>query len=372
MAPVLIFRPIIEKLLSRADVAISGNRPWDITVHDHRFFPKVLLQGSLGLGESYMLNYWSTDDLEEFFYRLINAKIENISHNLPPHIISKLVDRILNQQTKSKALHNAEHHYNLGNDLFFGFLGKYRNYSCGYYQNASCLDDAQLAKMERVCKLLKLGSSDRLLDVGGGWGEFARFAASNFGCHVTSINIADEQIRYAVEYCKGTSVKVQKKDYRDIAGRFSKIAVLAMFTHVGQKNYRSFMEKMHRCLEPGGKMIMETVGGKISKTNCDPWVNKYFFMGGMIPSLEQIDNAIDGLFIKDSIYEFGLDYVYTLREWYKNFTLSWPSQNGLYSETIRRMFEYFFLSVAGAFRAKDLLHWHIVFSKLPLVKKEMK
>ena len=356
-----IFRFIVERAFSRADITINGHRPWDIHIHSDRFYPNVLFNGSLGLGESFMQEQWSTDDLEELFYRLVSTNLVRVSNRLPLHTLKQFVDRRINQQTHAKALRNSEHHYNIGNDLFFSFLGKYKNYSCGYYADASSLDEAQEAKMLRVCELLDLNQTDRLLDVGGGWGEFARFAATRFGCNVTSINISGEQIRHAKEYCRGTPVEIRKQDYRDVRDRFNKIAVLAMFTHVGHKNYQSFMDIMRRCLEPGGKMIMETVGGPVSKSNCEPWTNKYIFPGGMIPSLQQIDVAIEGLFVRDLISEFGSDYVFTLREWHRNLVHAWPSLNGKYSDDTGRMFEYFFHSVAGAFRAKELLHWHIVF-----------
>ena len=295
------------------------------------------------------------------FYRLISAGLEQTSRLMPNQILPDVVARAFNQQTQNKSKSNAEHHYNLGNDLFFEFLGKYKNYSCGYYKNAETLDEAQLAKLHRLCELLELQEGDKLLDVGGGWGEFARFAATHYGCHVTSINIAQEQINHAREYCRGTNVDIVKCDYRDMTGSFDKIAVIAMFTHVGHKNYRQFMRTMSRLLNTDGKMVMETVGGTKSKTRCEPWTNKYIFPGGLIPSMEQIDKASNGLFQRVGVEEFGDDYVLTLRQWHSNFMDAWPELSAHYSESMRLMFEYFFLSVAGDFRAKDLLHYHIEF-----------
>jgi len=359
----ILQRPL-DSILSRAGVSINGNQPWDITVIDNRFYGHVLANGSLGLGESYMRQYWSTQDLEELFYRLVSSGMEEVGNRIPGRIISRIFSRGLNRQTTHKSKKNAEHHYNLGNSLFFNFLGKYKNYSCGYYKEAETLDEAQLAKLHRLCELLELKKGDRLLDVGGGWGEFAKFAADNYGCHVTSINIAEEQIKHARQYCRDANVDIVKCDYRNMTGSFNKIAVIAMFTHVGHKNYRQFMETMSRILEPGGKMIMETVGGHRSKTRCEPWTDKYIFPGGLIPSLDQIDQSIKGLFLRDSLEEFGDDYVLTLREWHSNFKRAWPKLSEEYSNSMRLMFEYFFLSVAGDFRAKDLLHYHIEFSKV--------
>lgn len=354
----------VEKIFSRSGVTINGTRPWDISVNDNRFYRHVLLHGSLGLGESYMRQYWTTEDLEELISRLVSTGLESRSRNFPSQLLSRLFDRFINHQTQQKSKKNAEHHYNLGNDLFFEFLGDYKNYSCGYFKNTENLEDAQLAKMHRLCELLDLKEGDRLLDVGGGWGEFAKFAATHYRCHVTSINIAEEQISHAREHCRETNVNVVKSDYRDMSGTFNKIAVIAMFTHVGHKNYRQFMQTMCSLLEPGGKMVMETVGGVESKTRCEPWTNKYIFPGGLIPSMEQIDLSIEGLFSREGVEEFGDDYVLTLRQWHKNFVEAWPRLSARYSESMRLMFEYFFLSVAGDFRAKGLLHYHIEFARV--------
>ena len=358
-----LFRRPVEKIFSRAGITINGTQPWDISVNDDRFYRRVLLSGSLGLGESYMRQYWTTQDLEGLFSRLVEAGLEQTSKRIPGQFLVGMLDRFFNQQTPVKSRANAEHHYNLGNDLFFKFLGGYKNYSCGYYKIAENLEDAQLAKMHRLCEMLELRQGDRLLDVGGGWGEFANFAATNYGCHVTSINIADEQIKHAREKCRDSNVEIIKSDYRDVSGTYDKIAVVAMFTHVGYKNYRPFMEKMFKLLEPGGKMVMETVGGVESKTRCEPWTNKYIFPGGQIPSMEQIDQSIEGVFRRVGEEEFGDDYVLTLRQWHRNFMEAWPSLSARYSESMRLMFEYFFLSVAGDFRAKGLLHYHIEFAR---------
>lgn len=206
-----ILRRSIEKVFYSAGIKINGKQPWDISVKDNRFYRQVLVHGSLGLGESYMQQYWTTDDLEGLISRLISGGLEGRSRYFPMQLFSKLLDRFVNRQTTKKSKANAEHHYNLGNDLFFTFLGRYKNYSCGYYKNAETLEEAQLAKMHRLCELLDLKAGDRLLDVGGGWGEFAKFAATQYHCHVTSINISEEQISHAKEHCLNANVDIVKK-----------------------------------------------------------------------------------------------------------------------------------------------------------------
>ncbi len=359
-----VFRPIATRLLSDADISINGICSHDIRVHDDRFYQNVLLKGSMGLGEDYMDGGWDCEDLEEMFFRLINSGLEGRTRGLPVNFLPNLFAQLKNQQTRNKSLRVAERHYNMGNDLFFSFLGKYKNYSCGYFNGTTkSLDIAQEQKMDLICRKLSLSSGDRLLDVGGGWGEIARFAADNYGCHVTSINISDEQIAYGREYCKDSSVDILKCDYRDLEGEYDKIIVIAMLTHVGHKNYRAFMEKIHSCLKDGGSALIETVGSDVARKHCEPWTNKYIFPGGLIPSISQLGEAIEGLFVIEDLHDFGPDYVKTLRLWNKNLQKGWPGQSEIYSERTRRMFEYFFLSVAGAFRARSLHNWHLVLTK---------
>jgi cyclopropane-fatty-acyl-phospholipid synthase len=354
----------MQPLLAQAGIGVDGKEPWDIQVRDQRLFRAVLMQGSLGLGEAYLNRWWTCDDLEELSFRLIRSRLYKASLLLPQPVAANIKDATLNQQSREKSLRVAIQHYSLGNDVFLDFLGRYHNYSCGYFVGTDDLDEAQRLKLEKVCRLLDLQPGDRVLDVGGGWGEFARYAATHHGCHVTSINITDEQIKFAREYCKDTSVEIRKCDYRDLTGRFDKILVMAMLTHVGYKNYRRFMEIMHPCLEPGGIMLVESVGGHKSMKNCEPWIDRYIFPGGVVPSLTQLDAAVSGLFSRKLLDEFGSSYVHTLRAWNRNFVKAWPAYQHRYDDRMRLMFEYFFQTVAGAFRAGYLLHWHVLLQKI--------
>lgn len=353
----------MDRLFGAAGVAIDGGRPWDVRVADDRFFPSVLSRGTLGFGESYMRGWWHADDLEELAFRLLRARLHWLSWLLPPQLLRLVSDALVNQQTRAKANVLVDRHYNLGNDLFFGFLGTYKSYSCGYFDRTTSLDQAQLHKLELLCRLLELGERDRLLDVGGGWGEFAHYAATRYGCHVTSINISDEQIRHARRLCADLPVDIIKCDYRDLTGRYDKIAVIAMLTHVGHSNYRRFMTILNSCLAGGGKVLIETLGSRMSKVNVEPWTDKYIFPGGLLPSLRQLDRACDGRFTRSFLGEFGDHYIPTLRCWNANLQASWHDLSTTYPETTRRMLEYFFLTVAGAFRAGHLKYWHILMDK---------
>jgi cyclopropane-fatty-acyl-phospholipid synthase len=357
-------RTLVERLFARADVTVNGDRPWDPQVIDSRFFAACVTRGTLGFGEAYMAGWWTCDDLEELVYRLSRHRLHQIGRAVPLLALVHVGSRLQNKQTLERAMAVADRHYNLGNDVFFAFLGKHRNYSIGLFEGTNALDEAQTLKMGRICRLLELSERDHLLDVGGGWGHLAQYAATNHGCRVTSINIADEQIGYARQLCHGLPVEIRKCDYREIEGLYTKAAVVAMFTHVGHKNHRTFFKVLHRSLVPSAKVLMESVGSDHSNTSLEPWTERYIFPGGLVPSLRQIDRASRSLFSRDYTSEFGAHYVLTLRAWHFNLLAAWPELSAHYPESIRRMFEYFFLSVAGTFRAERLRHWHIVMRKV--------
>jgi cyclopropane-fatty-acyl-phospholipid synthase len=356
-------RPLVAAVLRTAGIHLGGDQPWDVQVTDPRFYSSVLLRGSLGFGESYMRGWWHVEDLEEVAYRLSRAGLHWVARALPPHLVALAAASFSNRQTRTDSVNLVDRHYNLGNDLFRGFLGRSMVYSCAYFDDTESLDRAQELKLDLICRRLGLKAGERLLDIGGGWGEFARHAALHYGCHVTSINIADEQIRHARERCAGLPVEIVKCDYRDLRGSFDKVAVIAMLTHVGHSNYRRFMTIVHDCLATGGRVLVETLGSRISKVNCEPWTNRYIFPGGVVPSLRQIDRAADGLLARTEVTEFGHHYVPTLRSWNANLHASWPQLAGRYPETTRLMLGYFFLTVAGAFRAGHLKYWHVQLQK---------
>jgi cyclopropane-fatty-acyl-phospholipid synthase len=370
-------RGAVERVLARIDVRIDGGRPWDIRVLDERFFRRAILQGSMGLGEAYMDGWWQCGDLEELSRRFLASDLEDRFAFLPSYVAPRLAARLTNQQDVARSRRVADVHYSMDNDLFSRFLGRYKMYSAGYFEalgggggpvDLTDLDAAQARKLELICRKLQLKASDHLLDVGGGWGELARYAASTYGCRVTSINISDEQIRFARDYCQGLPVEVRKCDYRDLEGRYDKIASIAMVAHVGHKNHRTFMQKMHDHLAPEGLMLVESTGNNVSRIQVDPWVDRYIFMGATFPSMSQLTAAAEGLFAIDDWQNFGASYPPTLRQWNANFQRDWPALRARYQEPTRRMFEYFFLMGAGAFHARILEYWHLVMA--PLSRRE--
>jgi cyclopropane-fatty-acyl-phospholipid synthase len=356
-------REMIEQLLSETGIRVNGSDPWDIQVRDERFYTRVLKEGSLGLGESYMEGWWDCLRIDEFICRLLKGNVEEkIKGNLRS-LFFYLSARIFNLQSPSRAGIIARKHYDLGNDLFFSFLDPDNQYSCAYFQGTDDLAEAQQKKLDLICRKLDLQRQDHLLDIGCGWGGLARYAADHYGCSVTAVNISEEQIRYARELCKNLPVKILSEDYRQIQGSFDKIVSVGMFEHVGKKNYGTFMRVVHRCLKEGGIFLLHTIGSNASRINCDPWVNRYIFPNGMLPSIAQISRAAEGLFVIEDIHNLGAHYEKTLMSWNDRFQKAWTRLAGRYDEIFKRMWEYYLLAYAGAFRARHIQVWQIVMTK---------
>jgi cyclopropane-fatty-acyl-phospholipid synthase len=356
-------KKIIEQLLSEIGIRVNGPDPWDIQIRDERFFSRVLKEKSLGLGESYMEGWWDCLRIDEFICRLLKGNLEKkIRGNLKTFLFN-LAARIFNFQSPKRSDIIARKHYNLGNDLFFSFLDPFNQYSCAYFQGTDDLAEAQRKKIDLVCRKIGLQASDHVLDIGCGWGGFAHYAAEYYGCTVEAINISDEQIRYALESCENLPVKIHRKDYREIKGSFDKIVSIGMFEHVGKKNYRTFMKVAHRCLKDTGIFLLHTIGGNVSQVNCDPWINRYIFPNGMLPSMNQIAKEAENLFVIEDVHNLGTHYEKTLLSWNDRFQKAWPRLSGRYDRIFKRMWEYYLLSCAGAFRARDIQVWQIVMTK---------
>lgn len=170
-----------QRLLSLADIKINGPRPWDIQVHDKRVYSRILMGGSMGLGEAYVDGWWDCKKLDELFYRLLYAGLDNKIRINPKIIFQFIKAKLFNLQSKKRSLRIAERHYNIGNDLFMAFLDQYNQYTCGYWKDAKTLSKAQEAKLDLICRKLQLTSRDKVLDIGCGWGGFAKYAAKNMG-----------------------------------------------------------------------------------------------------------------------------------------------------------------------------------------------
>ncbi len=354
----------VEHLLSLADVKINGSRQFDIQVHDERVYNRILAQRELGLGESYMDGWWDAKRVDELVSRLLAANLLDKVHITPKLARSFAKSYILNRQTAARAKRNASHHYDIGNDLYERMLDKRMIYSCGYWKDAASLDAAQTAKLDLVCRKLHLKKGMTLLDIGCGWGGFSEYAAKKYGVVVTGISPAIEQVKLARKRTKGLPVKILQKDYRHVTGKFDRIVSIGMLEHVGPKNYKTFFDKCNRLLADNGLMLHHTIGGNKSVNVTDPWIDKYIFPGGIIPTLTQISRAVESKFIIEDVQNFGPFYDRTLMAWHSNFVKSYPELSNKYDERFYRMWTYYLLCCAGAFRARHLQLFQIVMRKI--------
>jgi len=352
----------IVDTLSRADITVGGTSPGDIQVRDNRFYDRVIAEGSLGLGESYMDGWWDAQRLDVFFTKCLRARLDEQVTSKHGFLLY-LKSIILNMQSRSRSRRVAQAHYNLGNAFYADMLGPGMHYTCAFWEDAETLKEAQIAKCELICKKLKLQSGDSLLDVGCGWGGFAEYAAREYGCRVTAYNIAEEQVRFAKKRCKGLDVDIVLDDYRCAKGKYDKIASIGMFEHVGPKNYRTAMELLECCLKEDGLFLLHTIGSDATQMATDPWVDKYIFPGGVLPSIQKIAEAAEKLFVVEHFHSFGQDYDKTLMAWHENFRNSWFKYENQYGERFFRMWSYYLLGCAGAFRARRNQLWQWVLSK---------
>ena len=351
-----------QNLLAKAGITINGSKPYDIQVHNDKFYSRVLAGGSLALGESYMDGWWDVSQLDIFFDKLMTAGIE--THLKTPRMaLEFLKAKLTNRQSKSRAFQIGEKHYDLGNDLYRAMLDKSMTYTCGYWKDAKTLDAAQLAKLDLVCKKIQLKKGQRVLDIGCGWGSFAYHAAKKYGAKVVGLTVSKEQAELARERCKGLPVEIRLQDYRETAEEFDAIVSLGMFEHVGYKNYRTYMEVAHRCLKDGGFFLLHTIGGNKSVTTFDPWIEKYIFTNSMLPSIAQIGASIENLFVMEDWHNFGPYYDKTLMSWFANFDKKWPTLKGTYDARFYRMWKDYLLACAASFRARKNQVWQIVLSK---------
>jgi len=350
------------ELLAKADIQIGGSRPWDIRFNAHGVPEAAMTQGNLGFGEAYMNGAWDVDELDQFFCRLLGAKLSKQIKpaKILPHIIKS---KCLNRQTRKRAWAVGEAHYDLGNEFYGAMLDSRMTYTCGYWKDANTLEEAQTAKLDLICQKLNLQPGMRLLDIGCGWGSLMAYAAQNYGVEAVGVTISKEQADWALAQYPHLSLDFRLMDYREVDEKFDRIASVGMFEHVGPKNYRTFMEVAHRCLNPGGLFLLHTIGKNLRKSYPDPWIDKHIFPNGELPSIGQIGDAVDELFVVEDLHSFGADYDKTLMAWHENFEKAWPRFQDELGERFYRMWRYYLLSCAGAFRARDLQLWQWVLAK---------
>lgn len=353
----------LRDLLRVADVELNGDRPFDFQALDDRVYARVLSGGAVAFGESYMEGWWDCAQLDELSCRVLKADLER--HVTPLTVlVPVLLSRLGNRQRRSKAFKIGEHHYDIGNDLYQRMLDKRLTYTCAYWKDASNLDQAQEAKLDLVCRKIGLEPGMKVLDIGCGWGSFARFAAEKYQAEVVGVTVSKEQLELGASLCGQLPVDLRLQDYRDITDTFDRVVSLGMFEHVGSKNYATFMQIVDRCLRPDGLFLLHTIGTTLSNSSVDAWMDKYIFPGGMLPTERQLAAATEDRFVLEDWHNFGADYDRTLLAWMANFDAHWSElEQAGYDQVFYRMWRFYLLATAGSFRARRNQLWQIVYSR---------
>ncbi|HEX5340305.1 MAG TPA: cyclopropane fatty acyl phospholipid synthase [Gammaproteobacteria bacterium] len=357
----LRFRKKLEQLLDGTGIRINGPETWDIQIHDPRTYGRVLAHGSLGLGESYMDGWWDAEQLDGFILRLLSADLEERVHTWDD-ILHALHARLSNLQKPSRAFEVGQRHYDMGNALYKRMLDRRMVYSCGYWKDAADLDTAQEAKLELIFRKLGLKPGMRVLDIGCGWGGALKLAAERYGIQGVGVTISEQQAAYAREICAGLPIEIRLQDYRLLHLKFDRIISIGMFEHVGVKNYRTYMQIAQRCLLPDGLFLLHCIGNNYSVNTTDAWIERYIFPNGMLPSIRQIGEAIEHLFVMEDWHNFSAYYDRTLMAWRHNFEAHWDELKQEYNPMFYRMWRYYLSASAATFRARKAQLWQIVLS----------
>lgn len=358
-------RKLVEEIMAPAGITLDGPNPWDPQIHDETVFKRVFRDGSIAIGESYVDGQWDVEDMAECVARILGSESRTKLYSLITvrAALNFLRHRIMNLQNVKRAFHVGEKHYDIGNDLYERMLGKSLTYSCGFWKDATTLDEAQEAKLDLVCKKIGLKKGDRVLDIGCGWGSFAIFAAQKYGAHVIGITISKEQAAYAMERAKGLPVEIRVQDYRTVSdGPYDHVVSIGMFEHVGPRNYRVYMQTVKKLLKSDGLFLLHTIGNNRIVYVAQPWVERYIFPNFYIPAPAHIGKSINGLFVLEDWHNFGADYEKTLLAWFENFDKAWPDLKEKYDEHFYRMWKFYLLSCAGASRSRYSGLWQIVLS----------
>jgi cyclopropane-fatty-acyl-phospholipid synthase len=335
-----------------------------LEVADPAFYRSLALEGSLGFAESYLRQGWFTDDLTTLL-RIFSRNMQRLDQvdgglSRVGRGLANLSHRLA-RNTRSGSRRNIASHYDLSNDFFETFLDPTMMYSSALFEEESMtLEQASVAKLEAVCRRLQLQPGDRIIEIGTGWGGFAVHAAQNYGCHVTTTTISRRQYEYARERIASAGladrITLLADDYRDLRGRYDKLASIEMLEAVGHQYYDIYFASCNRLLKRGGRMVVQTITMPEQRyaayCRSVDFIQKYIFPGGSLPSLAAIQQAV-GRASELRLVEqtdFGLSYARTLREWRQRFFVRLDDVRRLgFDERFVRMWEYYLCYCEAAF-----------------------
>ncbi len=353
-----------------------------LRLKDRRAEWALVLNPELKLGELFMQGRLVMETGS--IYDVMEIVLANL-HNRPYPLSSRILSRVrtwfrgLKQMNRGeRSARNVAHHYDLDAGLYDLFLDPDRQYSCAYFEHPhQSLEEAQVAKKRHIAAKLAVEPGHRVLDVGCGWGGLGLYLADIAGADVVGITLSQEQFKIARDRASARGlqnrVEFRIEDYRHTEGRFDRIVSVGMFEHVGVGYYDTYFGHCERLLDDNGVMLLHTIGRTTGPGATNPWIAKYIFPGGYIPSLEEITPSIEraGLLVTD-VEVLRLHYAGTLRAWRERFLTNRAKAVALYDERFARMWEFYLASCEASFRSADDVVYQIQISKqvdtLPLTR----
>ncbi len=338
-----------------------------VRVSDPSFYSAVAFAGGVGAGEAYMNGAWHADDLPLLIEALaadhgaLGALDGPIARCLSP--LARLA-YLLDRNTRRGARRNIVAHYDLGNEFFSLFLDPTMTYSSAIFERgAATLEEAQIEKIDRACRLLALRPSDHLLEIGTGWGALAMHAATKYGCRVTTTTISDEQHRFATERIRRAGladrITVIQTDYRDLSGQYDKLVSIEMIEAVGAERLGDYFQACSRLLTPSGAALIQSIVIRDqlaeSATRRQDFLKKYIFPGSCLPSVASIMSHVARStdLSASHLEDIGPHYATTLRMWRDGFLSRLGDVRAMgFDERFIRMWEYYLAYCEGTFRAR--------------------
>lgn len=354
-----------------------------IVINHDEFYKRIILFGDIGFGEAFVDGLWDTDNITKVIkWVLLNienapgvsgSNIQTLSLNLLKWF-NKL-SHFKRANTVDGSRRNIAEHYDLNNDFFGSFLDPTMTYSSAYfYRDGLSLEEAQLAKYERLCMQLNLRASDHVLEIGSGWGGNAIYMATKYGCRVTSLTISEEQHKMAVERVEaaglGDRVKIMLKDYRLMEGVFDKIVSVEMLEAVGFSYLDVYFKKCHDLLKKNGILALQVITSPDSryeslKKGVD-WIQKHIFPGSLLPSVAAINGAVNrtGDLSMVDLKDIGLDYAKTLKLWFDAFNANLPTVKSLgFDDSFIRKWNYYLCYCEAAFAMRNISAMQLVYTR---------
>jgi cyclopropane-fatty-acyl-phospholipid synthase len=353
----------------------SGSPTAHVTVNDRTVYRKVLFGGSIGAGEAYVDKLYEVDDLPALI-RIMVLNIPLLDRMERGFAWLKkpfdLTVHLFNTNSKRGSKRNILAHYDLGNDMYKSFLDRDMMYSAALYPHPDAtLDEAQQHKLELICRKLDLQPDDSVIEIGSGWGAFAIYAASHFGCRVTTTTISDAQYE---EACKkiaaaglNSQITILRSDYRELSGQYDKLVSIEMVEAVGHSYLPVFFKKCCELLKPDGKMLLQAITIIDQKykqyTRSVDFIQRYIFPGGCLLSNNRIVQllALKTDMVVRHIDDFGLDYARTIQDWRKRFHMTFPElEKKGYDETFKRLWDFYLCYCLGGFLERYISVVHVV------------